>query len=145
MDFIFRTAHQDNWPHGVVIGSHTPPEFAFQTCNFLNMLYRNIHYSDNKPIYSSGSSMVISVVSHNLKYELSRLEKVKAESGKNFKTEYRYCFETIMEKLSALEKNHSPEYDYTKSIKSLCDKLIFKGFDILAETYPEHGFYIKHR
>ena len=145
MDFIFRTAHQDNWPHGVVIGSHTPPEFAFQICNFLNMLYRNIHYSDNKPIYSSGSSMVISVVSHNLKYELSRLEKVKAESDKNFKTEYRYCFETIMEKLSALEKNHTPESDYTKSIKSLCDKLIFKGFDMLDETYPEHGFYTKHR
>ena len=63
---------------------------------------------------------------------------------KNFKTEYRYCFETIIEKLSALEKNHTPESDYTKSIKSLCDKLIFKGFDMLAETYPEHGFYIKN-
>ncbi len=89
--------------------------------------------------------MVISVVSHNLKFELSRLEKVKAESDKNLKTEYRYCFETIMEKLSALEKNHTPESDYTKSIKAICDKLIFKGFDMLAETYPEHGFYTKHR
>ena len=33
---------------------------------------------------------------------------------------------------------------FTKSIKELCDKLIFKGFDIFAKTYPEHGFYIKH-
>ena len=32
----------------------------------------------------------------------------------------------------------------TISIKELCDKLIFKGFDIFAKTYPEHGFYIKH-
>lgn len=140
----FRTAHQDKWPHGVVIGSGTPPEFAFQTCNFLNMLYRNIHYSDNKPIYSSGSSMVISVVSHNLKCELSRLEKVKAEYEPDFKKEYRYYFETIMEELFALEKDHTPESEYTKSVKDLCDKLIFKGFDVLAKAYPEHGFYIKY-
>lgn len=140
----FRTAHQDKWPHGVVIGSRTPPEFAFQTCNFLNMLYSNIHYSDNMPNYSSGSSMTISVVSHNLKYELSRLEKVKAEYEPNFKKEYRHYFETIMEELTILEKDNTPESDYTKSVKELCDKLIFKGFDILSKTYPEHGFYIKH-
>ena len=140
----FRTAHQDKWPHGVVIGSRTPPEFAFQTCNFLNMLYSNIHYSDNMPTYSSGSSMTISVVSHNLKFELSRLEKVKEEYEPNFKKEYHHYFEAIMEELSALEKDHTPESEYTKSIKELCDKLIFKGFDIFAKTYPEHGFYIKH-
>ena len=140
----FRTAHQDKWPHGVVIGSQTPPEFGFQTCNFLNMLYSNIHYSDNMPTYSSGSSMTISVVSHNLKFELSRLEKVKEEYEPNFKKEYHHYFEAIMEELSALEKDHTPESEYTKSIKELCDKLIFKGFDILTKTYPEHGFYIKH-
>lgn len=143
MDFSFRTAYLDNWPHGVVIGSNTISESAFQTCNFLNMLYRNIHYSDNRPTYSSGTSMTISVVSYNLKCELSRLEKAKAQSEPIFKKEYRYYFETIMEELSTLEKDRTPESDYTKSVKALCDKLIFKGFDILAETYPEHGFYIK--
>ena len=139
----FRTAHQDKWPNEVVIDSRTPHEFAYQTCNFLNMLYRNIHYSDNMPIYSSGSSMVISVVSHNLKYELSCLEKVKEEYDPDFKKDYRYYFETIMEELSALENDHTPESEYTESIKALCDKLILKGFDILSQVYPEHGFYIK--
>ena len=140
----FRTAHQDKWDNEVIIGSRTYHEFAYhayQTCNFLNMLYRNIHYSDNMPTYSSGSSMVISVVSHNLKYELSRLEKIKAEYEPDFKKEYRYYFETIMEELSALENDHTPESEYTESIKALCDKLIFKGFDILSKVYPEHGFY----
>lgn len=140
----FRTAHQDKWPHGVVIGSYTPPEFAFQTCNFLNMLYRNIHYSDNMTNYSSGYSMTISVVSHNLKCELNRLEKIKEEYEPNFKKEYRYYFETIMEELTILEKDNTPESEYTKSIKDLCDKLILKGFDIIAKTYPEYGFYIKY-
>ena len=139
----FRTAHQDDWPNGVVIGSHTPQEFAFQTCNFLNMLYRNIHYSDNMDTYSSGSSMVISVVSRNLKYELNRLEEAKEEQEPNFKKDYRHYFETIMEELSDLETIHPLEdSDYARSIKALCDKLIFKGFDVLAKTYPEHGFYI---
>lgn len=138
----FRTAHQDKWPNEVIIGSRTPHEFAYQTCNFLNMLYRNIHYSDNMPTYSSGSSMVISVVSHNLKYELSCLEKAKEEYDPDFKKDYRYYFETIMEELSALENDHTPESEYTESIKALCDKLIFKGFDILSKVYPEHGFYI---
>ena len=138
----FKTAHQDKWPNEIIIGSRTPHEFAYQTCNFLNMLYRNIHYSDNMPTYSSGSSMVISVVSHNLKYELSCLEKVKEEYDPDFKKDYRYYFETIMEELSALENDHTPESEYTESIKALCDKLIFKGFDILSKVYPEHGFYI---
>ena len=137
----FRTAHQDKWPNEVIIGSRTPHEFAYQTCNFLNMLYRNIHYSDNMPTYSSGSSMVISVVSHNLKYELSCLEKAKEEYDPDFKKDYRYYFETIMEELSALENDHTPESEYTDSIKALCDKLVFKGFDILSQVYPEHGFY----
>ena len=138
----FKTAHQDKWPNEIIIGSRTPHEFAYQTCNFLNMLYRNIHYSDNMPTYSSGSSMVISVVSHNLKYELSCLEKAKEEYDPDFKKDYRYYFETIMEELSALENDHTPESEYTESIKALCDKLIFKGFDILSKVYPEHGFYI---
>ena len=51
---------------------------------------------------------------------------------------------SIIEELSALEKVHTPESDYTKSIKELCDKLIFKGFDILSKVYPEHQFYIKN-
>ena len=138
----FKTAHQDKWPNEIIIGSRTPHEFAYQTCNFLNMLYRNIHYSDNMPTYSSGSSMVISVVSHNLKYELSCLEKAKEEYDPDFKKDYRYYFETIMEELSALENDHTPESEYTESIKALCDKLVFKGFDILSQVYPEHGFYI---
>ena len=85
----------------------------------------------------------LTYVSFNLIYELSRLEKAKAEYEPDFKKEYRYYFETIIEELSALEKDHTLESEYTKSIKALCDKLIFKGFDILSQVYPEHGFYIK--
>ena len=142
----FRTAHQDKWPNEVIIGSRTPHEFAYQTCYFLNMLYSNIHFSDNMPTYISGSSMEINsltYVSFNLIYELRRLEKAKEEYEPNFKKDYRYYFETIIEELSALEKDHTLESEYTKSIKALCDKLIFKGFDILSKVYPEHGFYIK--
>ena len=140
---VFRTAYQDKWPHGV-INYQTPLEFpSHQICNCLNMLYRNIHYSDNMPYYRSDSQMVISIISHNLKYYLRRLEKAKEEYEPNFKKDYRYYFETIIEELSALEKDHTLESEYTKSIKALCDKLIFKGFDILSKVYPEHGFYIK--
>ena len=98
------------------------------------------------PTYISGSSMEINsltYVSFNLIYELRRLEKAKEEYEPNFKKDYRYYFETIIEELSALEKDHTLESEYTKSIKALCDKLIFKGFDILSQVYPEHGFYIK--
>ena len=139
----FRTAYQDKWPHGV-INYQTPLEFpSHQICNCLNMLYRNIHYSDNMPYYRSESQMVISIISHNLKYYLSRLEKTKAEYDPDFKKQYHYYFETIAEELSALEKSDTQESEYTKSIKELCDKLIFKGFYILSQVYPEHGFYIK--
>ena len=140
---VFRTAYQDKWPHGV-INYQTPLEFpSHQICNCLNMLYRNIHYSDNMPYYRSDSQMVISIISHNLKYYLSRLEKAKAEYDPDFKIQYHYYFETIAEELSALEKSNTQESEYTKSIKYICDKLIFKGFDILCKVYPEHGFYIK--
>ena len=140
----FRTAYQDKWPHGVV-NYQTPLEFpSHQTRNCLNMLYRNIHYSDNMTNYRSDSQMVIPVISHNLKYYLSRLEKAKAEYEPDFKKQYHYYFETIAEELSALEKSNTQESEYTKSIKELCDKLIFKGFGILSKVYPEHQFYIKN-
>ena len=141
----FRTAYQDKWAHGAV-DYQTRLEFpSHQTCNCLNMLYRNIHYSDNMPNYGSESPMVIlSIISHNLKYYLGCLEKVKEEYEPGFKKQYHYYFETIKEELSALEKSNTQEPEYTKSIKDLCDKLIFNGFDILSQVYPEHGFYIKN-
>ena len=108
------------------------------------MLYRNIHYSDNMTNYRSETPQVIPVISHNLKYYLSRLEKATAEYEPDFKKQYHYYFETIAEELSALEKSNTQESEYTKSIKDICDKLIFKGFDILSKVYPEHGFYIKN-
>lgn len=140
----FRTAYQDKWPHGVV-NYQTPLEFpSHQICNCLNMLYRIIHYSDNMPNYRSESpTIVISIISNNLKDYLRCLEKVKAEYEPDFKKQYHYYFETIAEELSALEKSNSQESEYTKSIKYICDKLIFKGFYILSQVYPEHGFYIK--
>ena len=149
----FRTAHQDKWDNEVIIGSRTYHEFAYhayQTCNFLNMLYRNIHYSDNMPTYSSGSSMVISVVSHNLKYELSRLEKIKAEYDQDFKKDYRYYFDAVIEELANIKKLlvyptiTMIDSDYIKDIKDLCDNLMLKGFEALSKTYPEHGFYINN-
>ena len=141
----FRTAYQDKWPHGVV-NYQTPLEFpTHQTCNCLNMLYRNIHYSDNMSnCISESPTIVISIISHNLKYYLSCLEKAKAEYEPDFKKQYHYYFETIAEELSALEKSNTQESEYTKSIKELCDRLIFKGFGILSKVYPEHQFYIKN-
>ena len=140
----FRTAYQDKWPHGV-IDYQTPLEFpSHQTCNYLNMLYRNIHYSDNMSNDRFDSPMVISIISNSLKYYLKCLEKVKAEYEPDFNKQYQYYFETIAEELSALEKSNTQESEYTKSIKELCDKLIFKGFDILCKVYPEHEFYIKN-
>ena len=140
----FRTAYQDKWPHGF-INYQTPLEFpSHQACNCLNMLYRNIHYSDHMTNYRSETPMVIPVISHNLKYYLSRLEKAKAEYEHGFEKQYQYYFETIAEELSALEKSNTQESEYTKSIKDICDKLIFKGFDILSKVYPEHQFYIKN-
>ena len=141
----FRTAYQDKWPHGSV-NYKTPLEFAsHQTCNCLNMLYRNIHYSDNMSNYGYESPIVIlSIIFNTLKYYLSCLEKVKAEYEPDFNKQYQYYFETIAEELSALEKSNTQESEYTKSIKDVCDKLIFKGFDILSKVYPEHEFYIKN-
>ena len=53
----------------VVIGSHTLPEYKFQVCNFMNMLYDNINHSDEV------RCMTVDVVSHNLKFEIDRLTK----------------------------------------------------------------------
>lgn len=51
----------------VVIGSRTLEEYKFQIVNFMNMLYSNIHYSDDEEYFSTGNCMTISVVAHNLK------------------------------------------------------------------------------
>ena len=52
---------------GVVIGSHTLPEYKFQVCNFMNMLYKNI----NQP--GMQTCMTVDVVVDNLAFEIIRL------------------------------------------------------------------------
>ena len=77
--------------------------------------------------------------------EAEKLRTMNEEQKAQYQLEQRIkeIEETIAEELSALEKSNTQESEYTKSIKDLCDKLIFKGFDILSKVYPEHGFYIK--
>lgn len=57
----------------VVIGSHTLPEYKFQVCNFMNMLYDNINHSDEV------SCMTVDVVAHNLKFEIDRVNLEEKE------------------------------------------------------------------
>lgn len=52
---------------GVVIGSGTLPEYKFQVCNFMNMLYKNI----NQP--GMQTCMTVDVVVDNLEIEIKRL------------------------------------------------------------------------
>ena len=136
----FDTTHRDR----VVIGSNTEIEQAFQVCNFLNMMYSNIHYSDDKETFSSGYCMKISVVSHNLGTYFDAIVRFRERRGVEIPSQkFRLHFEAIAEELKRLELEKYPEDEVTKAIKNNCDRALLSGYRALQEIYPEYGFIVK--
>lgn len=113
----------------VVIGSRTIEEYAFQVCNFMNMLYQNIHYSDNKKVFSTGDSMTLPVVYHNLKVELSLIEKKVIPQDE---IKYHSLIDSIKKNLESIKV----EDEQSKEIKKKCDDDLFEAFKNIQSCYP---------
>lgn len=82
-----------NYPN-VVIGSHTIDEYKFQTINFMNMLYDNIH----KPF--DDRCMTSDVVTHNLKCYINDILKYE-------KSEFLDYDKIIFDHITTLKNNLS--------------------------------------
>lgn len=120
----------DNCPP--VIGSRTEFEAAFQVCNFMNGLFRNIHYSDDKEFFSSGDCMTHSVNIHNLKVEIEYLVKY---SGSKYNTEHTSYLLDCMGNLFREMVAHNIEDGITKIKKAKCQNLWFRVLDSLMSEF----------
>lgn len=123
----------------VVIGSRTEAEAAFQVCNFMNGLYRNIHYSDNKEYFSSGDCMTHRVNIHNLKVEIEYLIKY---SGTEYSGNAFYLL-NCMSKLFQEMVAHNIEDGVTKIKKAKCHNLWFRILDSLMSEFTLLMLYAK--
>lgn len=95
----------------------------------MNMLYRNIHYSDNKKVFSTGDSMTLPVVYHNLKVELSFIEKKMIPRDE---IKYHSLIDSVKKNLESIKV----EDDYAKEIKKKCDDDLFEAFKNIQSCYP---------
>lgn len=108
-----------NW-EGVSIGSRTLAEYKCQVLNFMNMLYDNIHYSEGKKEFSTGTCMTVSVVSHNLRVE------VKRAIAEEYKERYlgtdveQYIYSPIGAIYANLQ-HCTAEDAHTKEVRKHCD------------------------
>lgn len=119
----------DNCPS--VIGSGTEVEAAFQVCNFMNGLFRNIHYSDNKDYFSSGDSMTHRVNIHNLKVEINHLIRYSGESCNNDVFYLLDCMNDLFKEMTV----HNIEDGITKIKKAKCQSLWFKILNSLMTDF----------
>ena len=122
-----------------VIGSRTEAEAAFQVCNFMNGLFTNIHYSDNKKNFSSGDCMTYDVNIHNLKVTIEDLIKYSA-------TEYSGDVFHLICRMNVLFNEmvmHSIEDDITKIKKAKCHNLWFRILDSLMSEFTLLMLYAK--
>lgn len=115
-----------------VIGSRTEAEAAFQVCNFMNGLFRNIHYSDNKEHFSSGDCMTYRVNIPNLKVEIEYLIKY---SGSKYNSDYVFNLLDCMNNLFVEMVAHNIEDGVTKIKKAKCHNLWFRILDSLMSEF----------
>ena len=125
----------------VAIGSRTEAEAAFQVCNFMNGLFRNIHYSDNKDYFSSGSCMTHSVNMHNLKVEIEYLTKYSGETCNNSVFYLLDCMNNLFNEMIS----HNVEDGITKIKKAKCQSLWFKVLEILMSEFTLLMLYARHK
>lgn len=132
---MFKTFNTD-LSEKVVIGSRTIEEAAFQVCNFMELLYKCIHFSDGKEIFSTGNCMKIDVVYHNINTYFDFIES-KVEKKETYK---RYNYRNYID---AINQNLIHLYSDDKnldSVKMICDRLLYDAFDDLQKTYPSLKF-----
>ena len=120
----------DNRPP--VIGSRTEVEAAFQVCNFMNGLFSNIHYSDNKEYFSSSDCMTYRVNIHNLKVEIEYLIKY---SKSKYNSDYVFNLLDCMNSLFREMTTHNVEDGVTKIKKAKCHNLWFRILDSLMSEF----------
>lgn len=119
----------DNCPP--VIGSRTAEEAAFQVCEFMNGLYSNIHYSDNKEFFSSGDCMTYRVNIPNLKVEIEYLTKYSGETCSSDVFYLLDCMKSRFDEMTA----HNIEDDITKLKKAKCHSLWFRVLNLLMSEF----------
>ncbi len=114
----------------VVIGSGSIAECEFQIMNFMNMLYNNIHYSDNRKggDFSTGECMTAPIVYSNLMFFLKKYESV---------ADLCYSLCHIGNKITAIYVNLDMlKYGYKDidRVKALCDHIWLEACLDLKDT-----------
>ena len=116
----------------VVIGTHTLPEYKFQVCNFMNMLYDNINRPENS------GCMTIGVVVNNLSFEIESLASELNVSSTIYASKVKELIMTIriiVRELNSFDANSKYTDVEQKNLKKLANDSWKELLDVLTRTF----------
>lgn len=123
----------------VVIGSHTLPEYKFQVCNFMNMLWDNINRSERC------RCMTVEVVTDNLRFEIKRLASELNVSSVIYASkveELITAIRVIVRELTASNVNSKYTFGEQKNLKKLANDSWRELLDVLTRTFSLENYTI---
>ena len=126
----------------VVIGSHTLPEYKFQVCNFMNMLYDDINRQEDC------RCMTVRVVTNNLKFEIKRLASELNVSSNVYATkveELIVAIRVIIRELTASNVNSKYTLEERENLKKLANDSWRELLDVLTRTFSLENYTINEK
>jgi hypothetical protein len=126
----------------VVIGSHTIPEYKFQVCNFMNMLWDNI----NRP--EDCRCMTIGVVANNLSFEIKRLASELNVSSTIYASkveELIMAIRVIVRELNSFDVNSKYTLGEQENLKKLANDSWRELLDVLTRTFNLANYTINEK
>ena len=126
----------------VVIGSHTLPEYKFQVCNFMNMLYDNINRSEDC------RCMTVEVVTDNLRFEIKRLASELNVSSAIYASkveELIVAIRVIVRELTTSNVNSKYTLGERENLKKLANDSWRELLDVLTRTFSLENYTLNVR
>ena len=126
----------------VVIGSHTIPEYKFQVCNFMNMLFDNINRSERC------RCMTVGVVTDNLRFEIKRLASELNVSSTIYASkveELIMAILVIVRELNSFDVNSKYTNVEQKNLKKLANDSWKELLDVLTRTFSLENYTINEK
>ena len=120
-----------NWTNAP-IGSNTLPEYRCQVCNFMNMLYDNINYSERC------ECMTVEAVTDNLRFEIKRLASELNVSSNGYATkveELIVAIRVIVRELTASDVNSKYTLGEQENLNKLANDSWKELLDVLTRTF----------
>ena len=126
----------------VIIGSHTIPEYKFQTCNSMNMLWNNINCQEDC------ECMAVEVVTDNLRFEIRRLASELNVPSNAYATkveELIVSIRVIVYELTASDVNSKYTLEERENLKKLANDSWRELLDVLTRTFSLENYTINEK